>query len=133
MGLACWGARLPLVSAPVMPEPLYKVLAEAAYEAAKGEGRFLGNGDDLRDGFIHMSSGHQVAGTLAKHYPGQEDLLLLAVDPVRLGPGLRWEPSRDGERFPHLYGPLDLSAIVAVHRLELDDDNRHILPQGLAR
>jgi len=116
-----------------MPELLYKVLAEAAYEAAKGEGRLLGNGDDLRDGFIHLSSGHQVAGTLAKHYSGQEDLLLLAVDPVRLGSGLRWEPSRDGERFPHLYAPLDLGAIVAVHRLELDDDNRHILPPGVAR
>lgn len=115
-----------------MPKPVYKILAEAALEAAKGEGRFLGTGDDLRDGYIHLSAGHQVAGTLAKHFPGQEDLLLLTLDTGKLGPALKWEPSRDGEDFPHLYGPLDLAAIVKVDSLELDDDNRHILPEGVA-
>jgi uncharacterized protein (DUF952 family) len=115
-----------------MADPVYKILAEAALEAAKSEGRFLGTGDDLRDGFIHLSAGHQVAGTLAKHFPGQEDLLLLTLDADRLGPALKWEPSRDGEDFPHLYGPLDLAAIVKVDSLALDDDNRHILPEGVA-
>jgi uncharacterized protein (DUF952 family) len=114
-----------------MPAPVYKVLAEAAYEAAKSEGQFLGTGDDLRDGFIHLSAAHQVAGTLAKYYSGQEDLLLLGLDPERLGAGLKWEPSRDGDLFPHLYGALRLDAILSVEPLELDDDNRHIMPKGV--
>jgi uncharacterized protein (DUF952 family) len=115
-----------------MAKPIYKILADAAYEAAKTEGRFLGTSDDLRDGFIHFSAGHQVAETLAKHYPGQEDLLLLSVDPDRLGNALKWEESRDGDLFPHLYAPLDLAAIVGEAPLALDDDNRHILPEGVA-
>jgi uncharacterized protein (DUF952 family) len=115
-----------------MADPVYKILAEAAFVAAKSEGRFLGTGDDLRDGFIHLSAAHQLAGTLAKHFRGQEDLLLLTLDADRLGPALKWEPSRDGEDFPHLYGPLDLAAIVKVAALALDDDNRHILPEGVA-
>ncbi|BAQ16328.1 DUF952 domain-containing protein [Methyloceanibacter caenitepidi] len=115
-----------------MDEPIYKILADAAYEAAKSEGRFLGTSDDLRDGFIHFSAGHQVAETLAKHYAGQEDLVLLAIDPNRLGEALKWEESRGGDLFPHLYAPLDLDAIVAEAPLDLDDDNRHILPEGIA-
>ena len=115
-----------------MPAPVYKVLAEAALEAAKSEGQFLGTGDDLRDGFIHLSAGHQVEGTLAKHFAGQEDLLLLALDPKRLGQSLKWEPSRGGDLFPHLYGALPLEAILAAVPLELDDDERHILPEGIA-
>jgi uncharacterized protein (DUF952 family) len=115
-----------------MVEPVYKILAEAALDAAKNEGRFLGTGDDLRDGFIHLSAAHQVAGTLAKYYAGEEDLLLVGLDPERLGDGLKWEPSRGGDLFPHLYGPLPLDAIVSVDRLELDDENRHVLPEGVA-
>jgi len=115
-----------------MPQPVYKILADAALEAAKSEGQFMGSADDLRDGFIHLSAGHQVEGTLAKHYAGQEDLLLVTLDPERLGAGLKWEESRGGDLFPHLYGPLALDAIVSVDRLELDDDSRHILPEGVA-
>jgi uncharacterized protein (DUF952 family) len=114
-----------------MPKPIYKILADAAYDAAKSEGRFLGTADDLRDGFIHFSAGHQVEGTLAKHYAGQEDLLLLTVDAEKLGPALKWEESRGGESFPHLYAPLPLDAILGAEPLPLDDDNRHILPEGL--
>jgi uncharacterized protein (DUF952 family) len=115
-----------------MAEPIYKILAEAALDAAKSEGRFLGTGDDLRDGFIHLSAAHQVADTLAKYYAGEEDLLLVALDPELMGEALKWEPSRGGDLFPHLYGPLPLEAILSVDRLELDDDNRHILPEGMA-
>lgn len=115
-----------------MVKPIYKILADAAYDAAKSEGRFVGTADDLRDGFIHFSAGHQVAETLAKHYPGQVELVLLSVDPDRLGPALKWEKSRGGDLFPHLYGPLDLDAIVAAAPLALDDDDRHILPEGVA-
>jgi uncharacterized protein (DUF952 family) len=114
-----------------MKKPIYKILADAAYDAAKSEGRFMGNSDDLRDGFIHFSAAHQVAGTLAKHYPGQTDLLLLAVDADALGPALKWEESRGGDLFPHLYGPLPLEAILSVEPLRLDDDEEtHILPDG---
>jgi len=115
-----------------MSQPVYKILAEAALEAAKSEGHFMGTADDLRDGFIHLSTGRQVEGTLAKHYAGQEELLLVTLDPERLGPGLKWEESRGGDLFPHLYGPLALDTIVSVDRLELDDDSRHILPEGVA-
>ena len=115
-----------------MAKPVYKILADAAYDAAKSEGRFLGTADDLRDGFIHLSAASQVAGTLAKHFSGQADLLLLKVDGERLGPALKWEESRGGDLFPHLYGPLPLDAIVGVDPLELDDDECHILPGGFA-
>lgn len=114
-----------------MSSPVYKVLAQAVYEAAKSEGQFLGTGNDLRDGFIHLSAAHQIAGTLAKHYAGQKDLLLLGVDPERLGESLKWEPSRGGDLFPHLYGALPLDAILSVAPLALDDDNWHILPEGV--
>lgn len=115
-----------------MAKPIYKILADAAYDAAKSEGRFLGTADDLRDGFIHLSAAHQVEGTLAKHFAGQEDLLLLTVDVDRLGQALKWEESRGGDLFPHLYGPLPLDAIVGVDPLVLDDDERHMLPEGVA-
>lgn len=113
-----------------MSKPIYKILADAAYDAAKSEGRFMGTADDLRDGFIHLSAAHQVVGTLAKHYLGQEDLLLLTVDAEKLGSALKWEESRGGDLFPHLYGPLPLEAIVSAEPLRLDDDNTHILPDG---
>ena len=128
--LAC--DRVVSVALHIMVKPIYKILADAAYDAAKIEGRFFGTADDLRDGFIHFSARHQVAATLAKHYPGQDELLLLSVDPARLGAALKWEESRGGDLFPHLYGPLDLSAVVAEAPLALDDHNRHILPAGLA-
>jgi uncharacterized protein (DUF952 family) len=69
---------------------------------------------------------------LAKHYPGQVELVLLSVDPDRLGPALKWEESRGGDLFPHLYGPLELDAVVAEVPLQLDDDHLHILPEGVA-
>ena len=113
-----------------MPDPIYKILSEAAYEAAKREGHFSGSADDARDGFIHLSAAHQLETTLAAHFAGQEGLLLVALDPDRLGPQLKWEPSRGGALFPHLYGPFDLVAVVAVERLELGQDGRHILSEG---
>ena len=116
-----------------MTQPIYKILADAAYDAAKSEGQFLGTADDLRDGFIHFSAPHQVAGTLAKHYAGQADLFLLTVDPDRLGPELKWEASRGGGLFPHLYAPLPLDAIVGEAPLPLNEDSSHVLPDGLSQ
>jgi uncharacterized protein (DUF952 family) len=114
-----------------MAEPVYKVLSEAAFEEAWAAGRFHGSADDARDGFIHLSAGHQLAGTLAAHFAGQEGLVLVALDAGRLGPALKWEASRGGALFPHLYAPLDLAAMLWVEPLPLGQDGRHILPEGV--
>jgi uncharacterized protein (DUF952 family) len=116
-----------------MSEPVYKICPEAALQEARKSGRFDGSADDARDGFIHLSVGHQVTGTLAKYFAGQRDLVLLAVDPERLGVQLRWEKSRGGELFPHLYGPLDLAHVISVEPLTLQEDGSHRLPLGVVR
>jgi uncharacterized protein (DUF952 family) len=107
---------------------IYKVMSRAALAEAKANGRFEGSADDRRDGFIHLSSADQLEGTLAKHFAGQEDLAVLAVDSESLGERLQWEPSRGGALFPHLYGPLDLKSLVWDEPLELGADGRHRLP-----
>jgi uncharacterized protein (DUF952 family) len=114
-----------------MAEPIYKVMTEAAFEASWSQGRFAGSADDVCDGFIHFSAAHQLAGTLAKYFAGQEGLVLLAVDPARLGPDLKWEASRGGALFPHLYAPLDLSAVLWAEPLTLGRDGSHVLPEGV--
>jgi uncharacterized protein (DUF952 family) len=116
-----------------MTEPVYKICPARALQEARESRRFGGSADDARDGFIHLSAGHQVAGTLAKYFAGQRDLVLLAVDPGRLGKRLRWEESRGGELFPHLYGPLDLDHVLSVEALVLQEDGTHRLPEGVAR
>jgi uncharacterized protein (DUF952 family) len=114
-----------------MAESVYKICSRAALQEARKSGRFDGSADDARDGFIHLSAASQVAGTLAKYFAGQRGLVLLAVDPERLGQQLRWERSRGGELFPHLYGPLDLAHVISVEALELQEDGSHRLPEGI--
>jgi uncharacterized protein (DUF952 family) len=114
-----------------MAEPIYKVLTEAAFTEAWSQERFEGSADDVRDGFIHFSAAHQLEATLGKHFAGQEGLVLLAVDAGRLGAELKWEASRGGALFPHLYAPLDLAAVLWVEPLPLGQDGRHILPEGV--
>ena len=114
-----------------MAEPIYKVMTEAAFEASWRQGHFAGSADDVRDGFIHFSAAHQLDGTLAKFFAGQDGLMLLAVDPARLGPELKWETSRGGEQFPHLYAPLDLAAVLWAEPLALGPDGIHVLPEGV--
>ena len=94
---------------------IYKILPRAEWEAACAKGLFEGSAIDLKDGFIHFSAADQWAETLARHFAGQPDLLLVAVDADALGPELKWEVSRGGALFPHLYGamPTDL-AVSAV-------------------
>ena len=113
-----------------MAEPVYKVLSVAAFAEAARQGHFTGSPDDLRDGFIHLSAAHQLAGTLAKHFARQKGLVLLALDADRLGAALKWEVSRGGEPFPHLYAPLDLVALLWAEKLPLGPDGRHVLPAG---
>jgi uncharacterized protein (DUF952 family) len=115
-----------------MSEPVYKICPEAALQKARKSGRFVGSADDARDGFIHLSAGHQVTGTLAKYFAGQSDLVLLVIDLDRLGDRLRWERSRGGELFPHLYGPLDLAHVISVEPLAVQEDGSHRLPKGIA-
>jgi uncharacterized protein (DUF952 family) len=115
-----------------MAEPVYKILTKPAFEEASAKGRFDGSPVDLRDGFIHLSAGNQVAGTLAAHFAGQAGLVLLAVDTEACGGRLKWEPSRGGELFPHLYGPLDLSHAVWTADLPLGEDGVHRLPADVA-
>jgi uncharacterized protein (DUF952 family) len=114
-----------------MDGTIYKVCSKAALDAAQAKGRFEGSSDDRRDGFIHLSSAAQLQGTLAKHFVGQGDLVLLAVDTQRLGEHLQWEPSRGGALFPHLYGPLDLGALLWVEPLTVGTDGRHRLPASV--
>lgn len=98
--------------------------------AAAGEG-YAGSSQDQADGFIHFSTAEQVSASAARHRAGQAGLVLLAVDPDRLGVSLRWEPARGGQLFPHLYGKLPATAVVAVHDLPLGPDGRHIFPEGI--
>jgi uncharacterized protein (DUF952 family) len=115
-----------------MGEPVYKICPDSALQEARTCGRFEGLADDRRDGFIHLSTASQVAGTLAKYFAGRRGLVLLAVDPERLGERLRWETSRGGELFPHLYGPLELEHVISVQPLSLQEDGSHRLPAGVA-
>jgi uncharacterized protein (DUF952 family) len=112
-----------------MGNPIYKICAQAAWEAARPEGRYTGSADDVRDGFIHFSTRSQIAGTLAKHFAGRDDLVLVTVDPERLGEALKWEPSRRGALFPHLYGALDMGAVLTVQPLPLGSDGTHRIPE----
>ncbi len=89
---------------------------------------FRGSDVDRRDGFIHFSTAAQVPETAAKHFAGQSDLLLVSVNTNELGDRLKWEPSRGGALFPHLYGHLDLAAVTRVDPLPLRPDGRHAFP-----
>ncbi len=85
-------------------------------------GAFEGSGIDLADGFIHFSTADQAPETARRHFAAQEDLLVLAVDAASLGPSLRWEPSRGGALFPHLYAPLRIDLVVEVRAAPLGAD-----------
>jgi uncharacterized protein (DUF952 family) len=92
---------------------IYKLLPTAAWRAARATGVYLGSEVDLADGYVHLSTAEQVVETAARHFAGQTDLTMLTVDGDRLGEALRFEPSRGGALFPHLYGPLPVDAVVA--------------------
>jgi len=103
------------------------------WDAARRVGAYTGSDDDARDGFIHLSSYAQLAGTLHKHFNGRGDLVLIEYDAGDLGPELRWEPSRGGELFPHLYKELPTPIACSVTDLVLDAGGTHILPQKTAQ
>ena len=111
-----------------MTRTVFKLVDRASWQAAAPTGAFAGSAVDLRDGFIHFSTAEQVRETAARHFAGQSDLLLVAVAADSLGDALKWEPSRGGALFPHLYAPLPLDAVQSVADVELDASGRHVFP-----
>ncbi|MEO6716399.1 MAG: DUF952 domain-containing protein [Novosphingobium sp.] len=110
------------------PETAYKVLTSRQMEALLSEGLFAGAPVDLADGYIHLSTAEQLPGTLDKHFAGQNGLHIAAIDLAVLGKEVRWEPSRGGALFPHVYGVLPLAAVIAHRPLQRELDDTVILP-----
>ena len=107
---------------------IYKICPASLWRETERAGRFRGAPVDLADGYIHFSSADQVVETAARHFAGQHDLMLIAVDPGALGPALKWEPSRGGDLFPHLYAELRLEAVKWARPLPLAPDGQHVFP-----
>ncbi len=105
---------------------IYKIVSAAEWHAAEAAGMFSGSGIDLKDGFIHFSTATQAPETAAKHFVGMNDLLLVEVDADALD--IKWEVSRGGALFPHLYGPLSMSAVRRVVDLPLCASGEHRFP-----
>lgn len=111
---------------------VFKVTTRAAWKTACRSGVYAGSADDLRDGYIHLSLREQLPGTLAKHFRGRHDLVLIQFETLALGEPLRWEVSRGGEVFPHLYAPLPTQKVVAMCDLQLGIDGVPMLPKEFA-
>lgn len=111
-----------------MSQIIYKIAPEALWREAEKNGRFTGAPIDVADGFIHFSTADQARETAAKHFAGQTDLLLIAIDGALLGDALKYEVSRGGALFPHLYGVLDMTVVLWVRPLPLGADGPHQFP-----
>jgi len=110
------------------PVTAYKVLTADQMAALEQEGVFKGAPVDLADGYIHLSTAAQLTETVDKHFAGQSDLHIAAVDLEAMGKAVKWEESRGGQLFPHLYADLPLSAVIAYGPLRRDDDGTVRLP-----
>lgn len=108
---------------------IYKICPKAMWSDAQATGVFAGAPVDLADGYIHFSTAEQARETAAKHFSGQSDLVLVAVNSETFGEALKWEPSRGGALFPHLYAPLETSRAIWVKPLPLADDGTHVFPE----
>lgn len=111
-----------------MGEPVYKICSREEWDLAVATGRFHGAPVDLADGFIHFSTAAQVKETARRHFSGRDGLVLVSVDPDALGEALKWEPSRGGDLFPHLYGVLPVDAAREVVSLPLGGNGDHVFP-----
>ena len=112
-----------------MSAPLiFHVCTAEAWEAAVNSGTYHGSADDARDGYLHFSTGAQVRESVAKHRAGQDGLVMLTVAPDVLGEALKWEVSRGGALFPHLYGALQIEAVAQVTPLPLDENGNRLFP-----
>jgi uncharacterized protein (DUF952 family) len=107
---------------------IYKICETAQWAEAERDGEFRGSEVDFADGYIHFSTAAQLADTAAKHFAGMSGVVLVAVGAEDLGSALKWETSRGGALFPHLYGALPLTAVRWVKPLRLDDGEGHALP-----
>ncbi|HEX2256678.1 MAG TPA: DUF952 domain-containing protein [Afifellaceae bacterium] len=112
-----------------MATPIYKICPRALWQEAERDGLFPGSPADEADGYIHLSTAEQVGDTAAKHFRGQDDLVLVAVDAEALGEALRWEPARGGALFPHLYGPLPVAATLWAKPLETGPEGGPVVPR----
>ena len=111
-----------------MSQIIYKIAPETLWREAEAKGSFTGAPIDIADGFIHFSTAAQARETAAKHFAGQSGLLLIAIDGARLGDALKYEVSRGGALFPHLYGVLELKNVLWVKPLPLGADGAHQVP-----
>lgn len=111
-----------------LPLLAYKVLTGPQMAQLEADGMFKGAPVDLADGYIHLSTEAQLTETVEKHFAGQDDLHVAAVDLAALGAAVKWEPSRGGQLFPHIYADLPLNAVVAYSPLERDEDGTVRLP-----
>ncbi len=108
---------------------IYKIINKDEFEKARSKGTYLGSFKDIEDGYIHFSSQEQVEGTFKKYYSDKENLILLKVATLKLD-HLVWEQSSDGNFFPHLYSPLDLTNVVDEYEINLDTQGKHKLPKN---
>ncbi|HZT87669.1 MAG TPA: DUF952 domain-containing protein [Stellaceae bacterium] len=111
-----------------MTRMVYHMCRAEAWEEAVREGVYRGSEQDRRDGFMHFSTADQIVESARRHRAGEPDLVLIAVEDCVLGTRLRWEPSRNGRLFPHLYGPLDPAEAARVQPLPLGPDGLHVFP-----
>ena len=111
-----------------MTRMIYHMCPAEAWQAAVAAGRYDGTEDDRRDGFIHFSTAAQIAESARRHRAGQSGLLLIGVEADRFGDRLRWEKARNGDLFPHLYGPLSPNEVARIETLPLGPDGMHIFP-----
>ncbi len=107
---------------------VYKILTRAAWAEAEASGAFQGSPLDVKDGYIHLSTAAQAEETARLHFKGEGDLILAAFEAEAFGDKLKWEPSRGGQMFPHLYAPLPTASAVAIHGLPLDAEGVPIAP-----
>ncbi len=113
------------------PTLVYKVCNAAEWQAAGAAGAYKGSHIDCQDGFIHFSTAQQLRETVRRYFAEMRDLVLVEVNGSALGAALKWEPSRGGELFPHLYGDLALAAVAQVWDLPLGEDGAHQFPAQL--
>jgi len=111
-------------------ELIFKIVPRKCWNAAVAKGVFKGAPVDLEDGFIHFSTAQQVGETARRHFWNQAGLVVVAFDPKSLGDRLKWEPSRGGELFPHLYDRLDPALALWVEPMPLDSEGMPIMPEG---
>jgi uncharacterized protein (DUF952 family) len=111
-----------------MTDLVYKIARKSEWDEVHKTGSFTGSADDKRDGYIHLSAASQVLTTCDRYFSGENNLLLIALDTSRLGCALKWEESRGGEKFPHLYAALSLAWVHSVVPIRRGGDGRPIFP-----